>query len=65
MVNNSTNINKTNNYLSPQTIEQVEKQFTVLSEIFVCNIKIYKIFMCVCCTSQSSTTGREFIFQLI
>jgi len=31
-VNNSTNINKTNNYLSPQIIELVENMFVILSE---------------------------------
>ena len=31
-VNNSTNINNMNNYLSPQIIDLVEKLFVILSE---------------------------------
>jgi hypothetical protein len=44
-VNNSFNINKTNDYISPQIIEDVEKLFVILSET-ICfpPFKIYKVF---------------------
>jgi len=42
-VNNYTNINKTNNYISPQIIEDVEKLFVILSEtIFFPHFKYIK-----------------------
>ena len=45
-VNNSFNINKTNDYISPQIIEDVEKLFVILSET-ICfpPFKIYNFFL--------------------
>ena len=42
-VNNSTNINKTNDYISPQIIEHVEKLFVILvSILFFPHLKYIK-----------------------
>ena len=45
-VNNSFTINKTNDYISPQIIEDVKKLFAILSET-ICfpPFKIYKVFI--------------------
>ena len=45
-LNNSTNINNTKNYFSPQIIKHVEKLFVVLSEIILFFLfQIYKVFI--------------------